>query len=141
MNSLWSVFDIAGKAAEVDHLEAESARPNLWNDPDYAQRVMRRLSRLKSDAAAWNGPLQRLRDAVELAEMDDPNLAGELAQEADNLQQVVARLEFRAKLSGKFDAEDAYLAIHAGAGGTDAQDWAEMLLRMYLRWAERRGFK
>jgi peptide chain release factor 2 len=76
-----------------------------------------------------------------LAELGDESMYEELTAEADQLEAIVERLAFRAKLSGKYDAEDAYLAIHAGAGGTDAQDWAEMLLRMYLRWAERRGFK
>jgi len=102
---------------------------------------MRRLARLKESNTHWLSARQRLSDAIELAEMDDDSLSAELAAETDALETEVERLSFRAKLSGKYDAEDAYLAIHAGAGGTDAQDWAAMLLRMYLRWAERRGFK
>ncbi len=140
-NSLWSVFDIARQADEAQTLEAASAEFDFWDDPQDAQRVMRRLSRLKSSVATWQGTLSRLEDAVELAELDDDEIAADLEHEADALEQTVERLTFRAKLSGKYDEEDAYLAIHAGAGGTDAQDWAQMLLRMYLRWAERRGFK
>ena len=102
---------------------------------------MRRLSRLRANVKVWHETLQRIQDAIELAELGDEGLADELTQEADALEALIERLNFRAKLSGKYDAEDALLAIHAGAGGTDAQDWAEMLLRMYLRWAERRGFK
>ncbi len=102
---------------------------------------MRRLSRLRAAVGVWHETLQRLNDAIELAGLGDESLAEELTQEADELEALIERLNFRAKLSGKYDAEDALLAIHAGAGGTDAQDWAEMLLRMYLRWAERRGFK
>lgn len=102
---------------------------------------MRQAARLRRSVKTWLDTHQRVRDALELAELEDESMAEELAAEADALQIIVDGLLFRAKLSGKYDAEDAYLAIHAGAGGTDAQDWAEMLLRMYLRWAERRGFK
>lgn len=102
---------------------------------------MRRLARLRASVTPWLETHQRLSDALELAELEDGSMAADLEAEADALQREVDRLVFRAKLSGRYDAEDAYLAIHAGAGGTDAQDWAEMLLRMYLRWAERRGFK
>jgi peptide chain release factor 2 len=114
---------------------------DFWDDPQSAQRVMRRLARLKNDGAAWRGPLQRINDAIELAQLEGDSLADDLAQEVAELEAIVERLTFRAKLSGEYDGEDALLAIHAGAGGTDAQDWAEMLLRMYLRWAEQRGFK
>ncbi len=140
MSSLWCVFDIPKKEEELHELEARSAQPEFWDNPQAAQRVMRRLSRLKDEVSIWKGTYQRIQDALELAELEDPDLAGELTAEADELQHEVERLSFRAKLSGKYDAEDAYLAIHAGAGGTDAQDWAEMLLRMYLRWAEKHGY-
>lgn len=102
---------------------------------------MRQIARLRAAVDIWNETAHRLQDAVELAELGDDSLDDDLSREADALEPIVERLNFRAKLSGKYDAEDAYLAIHAGAGGTDAQDWAAMLLRMYLRWAERRGFK
>lgn len=137
----WSVFDIPKLTDDLKDLEQQSAEPGFWDDPQSAQKAMRRLSRLKRTVTPWHEAMQRLNDAVELAEMNDDELAEDLTAEADDLTQIVDRLEFRAKLSGRYDTEDAYLAIHSGAGGTDAQDWAEMLLRMYLRWAERRGFK
>lgn len=126
---------------EIARLEEQSTQAGFWDDPDTAQRTMRRLARLKEATGLWLSTRQRLNDAIELAELDDEALVPELTAEADALAAEVERLAFRAKLGGKYDAEDAYLAIHAGAGGTDAQDWAAMLLRMYLRWAERRGFK
>lgn len=126
---------------EVQTLEQQSAQPDFWDDPQSAQQAMRRLARLKEHVGVWVETQQRVRDAIELAELDDETLAGELETEAAQLAATVDQLTFRAKLSGKYDSEDAYLAIHAGAGGTDAQDWAGMLLRMYLRWAERRGYR
>jgi peptide chain release factor 2 len=102
---------------------------------------MRRLSSLQEEVARWNQLAQQARDALELATLGDESLAGDLAAEGEALEQEVDRLEFHLLLSGPHDQGDAILAIHAGAGGTDAQDWAEMLLRMYLRWAESQGYK
>jgi len=102
---------------------------------------MRRLSRLKENVTVWHGTSQRIRDAVELVELGDESMSADLLTETDDLAAIVDKLAFRAKLSGEYDVESAYLAVHSGAGGTDAQDWAGMLLRMFLRWAERRGFK
>jgi peptide chain release factor 2 len=137
----WSVFDITSQDHEAQTLEQESTQPGFWDEPQGAQRIMRRLARLRDNVAVWNSTHQRIQDAIELAELEDASIASELETEAEQLTATVSQLAFRAKLSGKFDDENAYLAIHAGAGGTDAQDWAGMLLRMYLRWAERRGFK
>jgi peptide chain release factor 2 len=137
----WSVFDITSQDHEAQTLEQESTQPGFWDEPQGAQRIMRRLARLRDNVAVWNSTHQRIQDAIELAELEDESIASELETEAEQLTATVSQLAFRAKLSGKFDDENAYLAIHAGAGGTDAQDWAGMLLRMYLRWAERRGFK
>ncbi len=102
---------------------------------------MRQLSRLREETARWQGVAQQIADALELAVLDDESLAEELTAEVDTLAATVDRLAFQAMLSGPYDAEDALLAIHAGAGGTDSQDWAAMLQRMYLRWADQHGFK
>jgi peptide chain release factor 2 len=141
LNNLWSVFDIAKQVDELKQLEEESTQPDFWGDPDSAQRTMRRIARLKESVTTWTVAQQRINDALELAELDDESMADELIAETNQLAELVDRLAFRAKLNGEYDAEDAFLAIHSGAGGTDAQDWVAMLLRMYLRWAERRGFK
>ncbi|HML24991.1 MAG TPA: PCRF domain-containing protein, partial [Aggregatilinea sp.] len=139
--SSWSVFDLASQREEAAALEEESAQPTFWDDPQDAQRKMRRMSRLKANVEQWDAALRRIHDAIELAELGDEDLAPELTAETDALAVVADALAFRAKLSGEYDAEDTYLAIHSGAGGTDAADWASMLLRMFVRWAERRGFK
>ncbi|MBN1562740.1 MAG: PCRF domain-containing protein, partial [Anaerolineae bacterium] len=112
----WSVFDITTQAGEITTLEEQAAAPGFWNDQDNAKRAMRQLSRLKSNVAIWTETQQRINDALELAELDDDELRADLEAEANELTQTVERLTFRAKLSGEYDAEDAYLAIHAGAG-------------------------
>jgi peptide chain release factor 2 len=97
---------------------------------------MQRASRLREEVERWQSLAQRIDDGLELAALGDEALAGEIADEVRSLQQEIGRLEFQAMLSGRYDRAGALLAIHAGAGGTEAQDWAQMLLRMYLRWAE-----
>ena len=102
---------------------------------------MRAISVLNDEVVTWRH-LQKLNsDALELAELEDEGLRAELEQETETLEKEIGQREFDAMLSGKFDRGNALLAIHAGAGGTDSQDWAEMLERMYLRWAENRHFE
>ena len=102
---------------------------------------MRRLSSLREELERSTALEQRVRDTLELSELGDESLSEELATETAALEQEIGRLEFSFLLSGPHDRGSAILAVHAGAGGTDAQDWAEMLLRMYLRWAETRGYE
>ena len=101
---------------------------------------MRRLSSLREEVERWSTLEQQVEDAIELSTLEDASLHDELVAETEALEQQVGKLEFHLLLSGPHDRNDAILAIHAGAGGTDAQDWTEMLLRMYLRWAEARGY-
>jgi len=135
------VFDLAGKEKEIARLEKEAARPDFWDDPEAAQQTMQRLATLQEEIKPWISLEQRMADALELAELEDEGLAEELTAEAENLEKHLGRLEFRLLLSGPYNRGSAFLALHAGAGGTDAQDFAEMLLRMYLRWAESRGYR
>jgi peptide chain release factor 2 len=102
--------------------------------------AMRRLSSLRDEVDRWTHLESHVKDALDLAALEDESLYDELVAETETLEQIIEKLEFQLLLSGPYDRDDAILAIHAGAGGTDAQDWAEMLLRMYLRWAESHGY-
>jgi peptide chain release factor 2 len=102
---------------------------------------MQRLSRLKNEIAHWREVQGRINDALELAQLGDDSIADDLSAEVEALRKVVDKMTFEALMSGKYDNEDALLSIHAGAGGTESQDWVGMLLRMFLRWAESHGMK
>jgi peptide chain release factor 2 len=124
------------KESEFDQLQTQSEDPNLWSDPAAAQRVMKKLSGLRDEVDSWRALTQRIRDSLELAQLEDDSLRPELEKEANDLAEEIDRREFDAMLSGPYDRGDALLTINAGAGGTDSQDWAAMLQRMYLRWTE-----
>jgi peptide chain release factor 2 len=121
-------------------LQKQAEDPNLWQDPDNAQGLMKEISSLKDEVEDWQTLRQSISDTLELAQLQDETMFAELDQETKKIESEVALREFEAKLSGPYDRGNALLAIHAGAGGTDSQDWAEMLQRMYLRWAERKGY-
>jgi peptide chain release factor 2 len=106
-----------------------------------AQKVSKTAASLRNEIDDWRGFERHLQDTRELAGMEDQSLRPELETEVDTIERELEKRSFQTMLSGKHDEGDAILAIHAGAGGTDSQDWAEMLQRMYLRWAEERGFK
>jgi peptide chain release factor 2 len=137
----WCVFDLPTKEAELEQYRIESESPGFWDDPDHAQRVMKKMSSLREEVEDWQSLIQRMRDAHELVSLGDESLRGELEQEVEALEKEIDQREFSAMLSGRYDRGDALLAIHAGAGGVDAQDWAQMLERMYLRWAENHGYQ
>jgi peptide chain release factor 2 len=101
---------------------------------------MRRSSRLRDYIDGWISLMQRIEDTIELTSLDDETMREELESETDLIEKEVKVREFRALLSGPYDQHDAILSIHAGAGGTDSQDWVEMLYRMYLRWGESHGY-
>jgi peptide chain release factor 2 len=134
-------FDLPGKEQVLEELKKQSESPDLWNDPANAQRVMRQLAELREEVEGWRRYQQRLQDALELAQLGDESLSEELEREVQALEQEFEQRSLAAMFSGPYDAGNALLSIHAGAGGTDSQDWASMLMRMYLRWAERRGYK
>jgi peptide chain release factor 2 len=132
-----------------EELEAETARPDLWDDADSARALTTELGRLSDDVDRLDGLRGDVDDARVLCELveesaaagsPDAGLARELTETVGALETRIGRLEVQSLFSGDYDDKDAVADVHAGAGGTDAQDWTEMMLRMYQRWAERRGF-
>jgi peptide chain release factor 2 len=125
-------------------LERDVSRPDLWDDPDQARRVTSEFSSVNADIDMLEDLNAKLSDAEELYELiieeSDDSFTAELTATVDELTKALSDLELRSLFSGEYDERDAIAEVHAGTGGTDAQDWTEMLLRMYLRWAERRGF-
>ena len=142
--SIESVLDLDTMRAEIADLGEQVAAPDLWDDQANAQRVTGRLSVLQSEVERVTGLRQRLDDAeilIELAnEESDAGSLKEAETELDRLAKSIEALEVRTLLSGEYDERDALISIRSGAGGVDAADWAEMLMRMYLRWAERHKY-
>ena len=141
IDGLMTRLDISDKAQRVATLEAQAGDNNFWNDPDAAKKTMQEMATLKSEVDRWQSMANRIDDALELAQLNDESLEEELSGEVNTLKPLVERMSLQAMLSGLYDSENAILAIHAGAGGTDSQDWAQMLERMYRRWAEQNGYK
>jgi len=126
-------------------MEREAASPDFWNDSMTAQKAMQDLSNLRTEIEQWQVLQTRISDALELSELaaadEDESLTAELEKETTLLEAEMDRYEFKLSLSGPYDRGPAILALHAGAGGTDSQDFVEILMRMYLRWAERQGYR
>ncbi|HSX28094.1 MAG TPA: peptide chain release factor 2 [Candidatus Saccharimonadales bacterium] len=134
--------------AKVSDLEAQAieltnqiAAPDFWQDNQHAQEVTKQHAKLVAHIEPWRTLEHGLNDLRELAEMNDTEMLKEMAIQLDELEKTYAQLEFSLRFSGPYDAHDAILRLYAGAGGTDAQDWTEMLQRMYLRWAEAHDMK
>lgn len=131
---------MAGKEDQLANLEKEINAPDFWNNPSHAQLVSKTAAGFREEIQDWHALDRRLEDVLELAGMDDESLRADLEAEISALEADLEKRSFTAMLSGPYDAEDALLAIHAGAGGTDSQDWASMLMRMFLRWADQHGY-
>jgi peptide chain release factor 2 len=138
-------LQIDAARARVAELEQEASRPDLWNDQEQARKVTTELARVRDDLELIDGLEERASELETLFDLGreegDDSVEGEIEAGIEALGEDLDRLELRALFSGEHDERDAICEIHSGAGGTDAQDWAEMLLRMYLRWAEGRGFE
>ncbi|HET7803590.1 MAG TPA: peptide chain release factor 2 [Pseudolabrys sp.] len=138
-------LDVDTATRRLAELNKESEDPNLWNDQARAQRVMRERDALDDQLKAIGRIEQELEDQLTLIELGeaekDDKTVGEAEAALRRLKTEVARRELEALLSGEADANDCYLEVHAGAGGTESQDWASMLMRMYVRWAEAHGYK
>jgi peptide chain release factor 2 len=133
-------FDPDAVAARITELEAELGAPGFWDDQSRAARVSTEHSRLSKRLERYERLQREHDDAAELLELE-PGLGGEIEAQLQPLRRELERLQEDALFTGEYDGGDAVASIHAGTGGTDAQDWAEMLLRMYLRWADDRGFQ
>ena len=138
-----SIFDFAGKEARAGQLELELGEPGFWDDPDRAQRTAQELNRLQVEMRELASLESRSSDLLELAQMaeDDSGMAEQLSSEVTTITAELARRELDLLFQDAYSEYPALLSVHAGAGGTDAQDWAEMLLRMYLRWADGKHLK
>ncbi len=137
------IFDSAGKKAELAKLESVISDPDFWNHPERSQKVMqdrKRLEEAVENDSAINGMTSDLDTLFELAR-EGEKVEPDIERDLKAFQARLTQLEDAMLLSGENDARDAIMTIHPGAGGTESQDWAEMLLRMYLRWAERSGMK
>lgn len=128
------------KQRQLADLEEQVSRPELWNNPDHAQMVTRELSGLKSIVQPWKVLQTQANDAIELLDIIDDELADEFAGQVQAMEKTFAELKQQLMFNGKYDAGDAILRLSSGVGGDDAQDFTEMLERMYLRWAEQNGF-
>jgi len=139
------IFDLASMTAELEELNARMGQPDFWNDARAAAGVSRKKAKLERELQQWQAFEGTLSDVTTLLAMaqesGDAGLERELASELDQFEPLLAALHVEHLLSGELDQNNAIVAIHPGAGGTESQDWAQMLLRMYVRWAEKKKFK
>ncbi len=139
------IFDYDQKREKLEEVLLELENPDVWSDPERAQSLGKEKANLEAVVGGLERGSQGLLDAAELLELaaleDDAATVAEVEADLAQIEKSVAELEFRRMFSGEMDANNAFLDIQSGAGGTEAQDWAEMLLRMYLRWGEAKGFK
>ncbi|WP_163272659.1 peptide chain release factor 2 [Chelativorans alearense] len=138
-------FDWDEAVKRLDYLNTRAEEADLWNDPQEAQKLMRERQSLEENINAINGLSQSLDDNIELIELGEEEGDQAIVEEAEtairSLRGEISARQMETLLSGEADGNDTYLEVHAGAGGTESQDWASMLLRMYTRWAERRKMK
>ena len=137
-------LEIPAKEEKIAELEYKMSEPTFWDDAAAAQKVNQELAGLKGGVDTYKALAAKYEDAETLYEMgieeNDPTMEGDIRAELDAIAEGLETLQLEVLLSGEYDANNAILTLHAGAGGTEAQDWTQMLLRMYGRWAERHGF-
>lgn len=136
-------FDLPSKGEAIDRIQQEMSLPNFWNDAQHANKLIRELKVLKSVVTPFEEGFSRLSELKEFVEIaqEDVTLLGEITTGLSALEKTVDILEVQILLAGEFDHNNALLSLNAGAGGTESCDWASMLLRMYARWADSKGFK
>lgn len=139
-----TIFDVAGKKQEILELEKQTLEGGFWNDTSKAAKISKELELLKNEVLEVENIEKKTVELIELAglfEFPEDGQRDEIEKQLLELQKEVDSLEFKTLLSGKYDKNDVILEIRSGAGGVDAQDWAQMLMRMYLRWSEKNSFK
>ena len=138
-------FDVENKEKELKELESKTTENDFWNDTDNSSKVLKQINSLKSKVEGFKKLNNELNNLLEMSDLlqveEDEELAKELLKSTDTLEKDIEKLEITTLLSGKYDINNAILTIHPGAGGTEAQDWAEMLYRMYTRWANANGYE
>ena len=144
MNS-GGIFDLASKEDKIEQLGNQSQEPTFWDDSNNAKKILKELDLLKSELENWKKQKDALSDVEAvtqlLIDLEDEDLAKEASQKLQQVEKAIEDMEFQRMLSGENDKSNAILSINAGAGGTEACDWAEMLVRMFRRWADRHSFK
>jgi len=139
------IFEYESKAERLTEVQRELEEPNVWDDPERAQALGKERASLEKVVQTIEQLEDGLNDAQELVQLaqeeDDPETIASITSDIDELEKQLAELEFRRMFSGEMDANNSFLDIQSGSGGTEAQDWAEMLMRMYLRWGEQHEFK
>lgn len=138
-------FDVENKEKELKELESKTTENDFWDDTDNSSKVLKQINSLKSKVEGFKKLNNELNNLLEMSELlqveEDEELAKELLKSTYTLEKDIQKLEITTLLSGKYDNNNAILTIHPGAGGTEAQDWAEMLYRMYTRWANANGYE
>ncbi|WP_188399190.1 peptide chain release factor 2 [Sporomusa sp. GT1] len=145
LDEMRASLDVAGKTEQIEELEDKMSDPAFWDNPDEAQKIAQEVTRLKDSIGQYRDMADRHSDMAVLwqlgMEENDESVYPEVAAALTALERDMEHLELTLMLSGEYDANNAILTLHAGAGGTEAQDWAQMLLRMYVRWAEKNNYK
>lgn len=143
-DQLKQAFDLEGAKKEVAELEAQSAAPDFWNDMKESQKILKRIKNLKDKQVTYDKLHSQWEDLLTLCEMameeNDESLTDEVKGGLDKFMEKLEEVRMQTLLAGEYDHNNAIISFHAGAGGTEAQDWAEMLFRMYIHWAERHGY-
>ncbi|HHX18480.1 MAG TPA: peptide chain release factor 2 [Clostridium sp.] len=145
LEEMGASLDIVSKSNEIEELEQKTTESDFWNDPQKSQDILQKLKTLKNQLEKFNKISSKRDDLYTLCELaieeEDESIISEIEKDFKEFKKDYEDLRLQTLLTGPYDKNNAILTLHAGAGGTEAQDWAQMLLRMYTRWAERKGFK
>ncbi|MEN8192823.1 MAG: peptide chain release factor 2 [Bacteroidota bacterium] len=145
LEKLRGYLEVDKKGIKIEELKAKSTQDGFWDDQQNAQKILQQIKSLETWVDSWKVEKERvdnLAELIELAEMEkDESISGDIEKELEVIEKSIDKLQLKSMLSGRDDDKNCILTIHPGAGGTESQDWAEMLMRMYLRWGEQNGYK